>query len=223
MKTPYYHNYIQAVDHPLPELKETFERETGLLLTYVIETTEAGSTIVDLGCGIGRPLIDLAFSYATREYFGIDNDPNMIRIAKRRRNRGNVRYRINLSTQNFLESNIDSAFSNLTYSTYNSIGHLTDIEKELLIKEKSRITRSEGHVITVTWNRDERTTEFLQKYYPHIGLKIIYSSENGTVTDQGSFDRVHPSRIMDLYKRFNIKPVDVQDLGLWTAVIGRKQ
>jgi len=225
MTTPYYTHYVKAVENPLPELKNTFQLESDLLAKYVREKTSLYGLVADLGCGVGRPVIELSESYLSRTFFGIDNDPDMIRIAKSRvvpPKLPMVVPNLHFYQENFLETTLPDDCMDLTYSTYNSIGHLTDIEKELLIKEKSRITKPEGHVITLTWKRDEATTKFLREYYPHIGLRVIYSTDCGTVTDNGSFDRVDLRHIFELYEKFDIELVDAENIGLWAAVIGQK-
>jgi ubiquinone/menaquinone biosynthesis C-methylase UbiE len=213
----YVKNYLKAIDHPLPLMKYTFEQEMELIGLYAAHTPLSGR-VADLGCGAGRPIIDLAEMFPYKRFTGIDNDSHMLKIAKSR-----ARSRVSNITfmqENFLETTIRNGDMGCVYSTYNSIGHLNDIEKESLIKEKSRIACLNSPIITITWNRDKQTTEFLEEYYSYIGLRAIYSTDTGTVTDKGSFDRVDPQHISALYKKFCIETKEIRDIGAFVAVIG---
>ena len=52
----YFENYLKAVDDPLPELRETFENEFNFLKEQVRST----DSVLEIGCGIGRPAGALA-------------------------------------------------------------------------------------------------------------------------------------------------------------------
>src|SRR3989344_7422045 len=78
MVEDYVQNYIQAIDNPLPELKNSFDKELKILKNHSSKT----SVVLDVGCGAGRPS-DLLSKFV-KKIVCIDNDKKMLKFAKER-------------------------------------------------------------------------------------------------------------------------------------------
>jgi SAM-dependent methyltransferase len=213
---------LKTIDNPLPELKKTFELELELLRMYAFDCPE-GSNIIELGCGAGRPLIDLAHAVPGRNYFGLDNDSECIEEARNRsmKTSGFPRQKPSFTNWDVLRK-VFPIDNMLTYSTYNLIGSILEEDQDILIRVKCHSTKRGGHIITASWNTDDQTKEFLEAYYPHIGLRILDMDNKKTVTDAGTFYRVHPDQIAELYERNGIKPIGLHHLGVFEALVGRR-
>jgi len=73
-----------------------------------------------------------------------------------------------------------------------------------------------------TWKRDEKTTEFLKKYYSNLGFKIKNIDKEKTVINKFIFERVDPNLIKDLFKEIGLKEIKITSVGAWNAIIGKK-
>ena len=214
MTQDYFDNYIYAVEHPLPELKLTFEKELDFLKQHVKDTF----VVLDVRCGIGRPSIVLA--PFVRKMVGIDNNKWVFDVA--------IVNSISVKNIEFLRMNIlNMDFPNerfdLTYSTYNIIGSIEKSERQTLINEMARVTKNGGKIINITWKNDKETTEFLRKYYPSIDIGIIHLDDTKTITTKGTFDRLSKEELLEYYKNANLKQIEFIEIGpLWLAIIGVK-
>lgn len=214
MVRPKKHNYfseqVKAIEAPLPEMKKTFDKEFVLLKRIC-----RGKKVLDVGCGIGRPADRLA--KFCKEIVCIDNDPKMIQFAKNKLSkiRNAKVFYMDAFNMNFKDNEFD-----VLYVTYNLLGAV-DL-KEKFLKEILRVIKKGGILVVFTWKRDKKTTNFLKKYYPHIGLKIKNINENRTVTDKWVFERMDPNKIVDLFKKYGLQDIKIKNIGIWVAVIGRK-
>lgn len=149
-----------------------------------------------------------------------DNDKQMLNAAKERlKNINNVEIleddALNLS---FSDNSFD-----LVYATYNLIGSLKKSERQKLIDEMKRVAKDNGKIINITWKDNKETTEFLKKYYPSIGIKVIKSDNFKTVTSKGTFARISKEELLEYYTSSNLKNIKFLDVGqVWIAIIGTK-
>jgi SAM-dependent methyltransferase len=176
--------YLKAIKNPMPELQDAFDREENVLNRFM----HYGwiNVILDVGCGVGRPLIKLAESYPGKLFVGIDNNPEILSIAKSSsRHLDNILFR----EADALKLPFDQNMFDMVYSSYNTIG---SIDTQRVLLEQHRVTKTGGSILNATWSTNNRTTEFLKKYYPSIGIKIIDMDNTGTNTDKGIFARINP-------------------------------
>lgn len=209
----YYDNYIQAIDNPLPKLKETFKNELEVLKRY----SDSTSIVLDVGCGAGRPAIEL--SKYISQITGIDIEENMIREAQKRNNSNNAKF---LKGDGFSIPFARNTFD-LTYSTYNTIGSIEEENRLKFIKELARTTKKGGKVFVTTWNSDEKTTIFLKQYYPSIGVTVIDINDLKTVTPIRTFYRIPPDELIQCFKKVGLKKIGVEKIDpLWYGIVGEK-
>ncbi len=210
----YLNNYLKAIDHPLPQLKKTFDSEIGFLKKHV----KKDFIVLDVGCGVGRPTINL--SRFVEKIIGIDNKQEMLSIAiKRSIKSGKIKFeKCDAFKMNFF----DEAFD-LTYATYNLVGGFTKKHVQNFINEMTRVTKKNHEVINICWKNDRKTTEFLKLYYPYISVKIIDINMARIITNKGTFRRPYKKELKSLYKNAKLKNIRFFDVNpLWKAVIGTK-
>lgn len=214
MAEDYVQNYIQAIENPLPELKNTFDKEIEILKN----NSEKNSVVLDVGCGAGRPA-DLLSKFV-KKIVCIDNDKKMLDFAKERCK--------DVENVEILEDDtLDISFSDksfdLVYATYNLVGSLKKSERQKLINEMKRVAKDNTKIINLTWKDNRETTEFLKKYYPSIGIDIINSNESETITSKGTFERISKKELLEYYTSANLKNIQLLDVGsVWIAIIGIK-
>ena len=205
----YFENYLKAVDDPLPELRETFENEFNFLKEQVRST----DSVLEIGCGIGRPAGALA-KYVDH-LTAIDNDPRMIKEAKNRYRASNLTFLEGDALSLLFE---DDTFD-LVYSTYNVIGSLYDRDIQTFVNEMARV--SKGKVINITWQQRDEVTDFLKRHHEHIGLKVIEADRDKMVTSHGTFLRLSQTKFLELYKRAGLGSIQFVNIEpLWYAAIG---
>ena len=201
---------MKAIEDPSPEMQETFKEEFELLKEICKD-----KKVLDVGCGAGRPVDKLA-DYC-KKVVCIDNSKELLEIAKK-----------NLSKKENIEIFYMDAFNmgfennefDVVYATYNLIGCVDS--KGRLIEEMARLTKKGGTLIIFTWKRDEKTTEFLKKYYSNLGFKIKNIDKEKTVINKFIFERVDPNLIKDLFKEIGLKEIKITSVGAWNAIIGKK-
>lgn len=207
----YFEAYIKGVKFPLPELARTFADEKKYLISQ-IQNLKDETKILDVGCGIGRPLNEIASHNLKKEFYGIDFDSRMLDWAKRGKPT-NVSY----SKQNALKTNFENDFFDFSYSTYNLVGSIAKEDIGLLLQEQKRITQ--GTIISLFWNEKVSTTEFLKKYYKDIGIEI-YFQDGALYTNKGT-RRPPTGEIVFNYEKNNLKVLSLDEIGdLWVAVKG---
>lgn len=221
--------YIKAVTEPLPELASLFHKEFFVLQKYVDKTSKIVwnrgnlgyrhfGSVCDMGCGVGRPVIELARIRPNISFTGIDNSESILKYAKI----ASMYYKnVKLEQQDILDIQNHTDEFNLTYSTYNVIGEIYPSYIRLLLENQKKITKNEGYILNLGWNDSNETTEFLETYYPWAGLKIHSMDKTSTQTDVGVFRRFNVEQIVSFYQDRGIKTVEVEDLGLWYAVAGK--
>jgi ubiquinone/menaquinone biosynthesis C-methylase UbiE len=214
MAEDYVRNYIKAIDNPLPELKNVFNKELEVLKS----NSDKNSIVLDVGCGAGRPAN--MFSRFVKKIVCIDNDKKMLSIAAER---CKTIKNIEILEGNALNLNFPDNSFDLVYATYNLVGSLKRFERQKLIEEMRRVAKNNAKVINITWKDNKETTEFLKKYYPSIDIDIIESDNSKTITSKGTFERISKKELLEYYVSSELKEINSLDIGsVWVAVIGTK-
>ena len=207
----YVKNYINAINDPLPEMKVTFTAEFNFLRQYI----KPNYTILDVGCGAGRPAGALAS--LCKKIIGIDNDSKMLSEAKKRCSN------IEIINGNALNMKFKDNTFDLVYTTYNLVGCLKKSERQNLINEMKRVVKPTSKIINIVWKNDKNTTAFLSKYYPSIGIDILKINEAKTITSTGVFERISRDELLGYYKAAGINEIKFLGVGpVWLAIIGSK-
>lgn len=210
----YFLNYIKAVDNPLPELKETFDAELELLKNLA----NTNSVVLDVGCGVGRPADKLA--KFVKKIVAIDNNEQMREEAKLRC--GDIS-NIEISEEDALSMNFSDNTFDLAYATYNLVGSVNENDRQNLINEMRRVVKVGGLVINFTWKNDDVATNFLKRYYPSIGIKILDITNKKTITSEGEFARISKAELENYYNESGLTNIVFKDINpVWTAIIGKK-
>ncbi len=213
MENNYFHNYLSAIDNPLPELKLTFQSE----YKFFKRSLNPHFNLLEIGCGAGRLLKMLA--PLCERAVGVDTEAIMLDEAKKRCSAENI----HLLRMDGLNLGFHDNLFDLTYSTYNLIGSLDQKNRQQLISEMARVTKKGGKVVNFTWRSNDATTNFLKEYYPSIGIRIIEINQAKTVTSKGTFERISKGELLHYYQFANLKEIEFLNIGpLWLVVIGHK-
>ena len=215
----YFQNYMEAILNPLPELKKTFDAEKDYFVK-ALQNTEECANVLDVGCGIGRPLYHLAGKFPSVQFFGIENDHKM--LAEALKTTSEI-MNVNIKHADALNTKFPDDYFSFTYSTFNLIGSIELDERISLLKEKKRITKPESQITTITWNKENDTTEFLMEYYSTIGITIYDIGNNRTVTNKGIFYRFGEKELRETYNKVGLTNQQLMEIGnLWIAIEGEK-
>jgi len=212
----YIDNYINALNNPPIELQTTWFEEINFI-SKIINNFNCKS-IIEFGSGL-RPLPELAKKFSESDFLGIDNDKQIYLKSNELTSK--------LNNLNYLNQDIfhlkNKYLCDFIFSTYNLIGSVDINQRYNLIKQKSEILKDTGFIVTITWNQNDFTTNFLKHYYYSIGLKIDQINSQFTKTDKHIFYRVSPYEIINLYKQNNISSNNIMYLGdLWVGILGQK-
>lgn len=177
----YFQHYLQASAKPLPQMKEYFEREREYLLGLVAPH----EAVLDVGCGSGRNLKDIAPH--VRLAVGIDSDAEMIEVA--RRNLEGLR-NVELYNEDFFAMDFPEQFD-LTLCTYNTIGSpfVHAFKREAFVRKMAEATKAGGNVVTTFWKQDTTGMEFSKTYFSSIGVPVLKVEEAHVETSDGIFRR----------------------------------
>jgi ubiquinone/menaquinone biosynthesis C-methylase UbiE len=208
----YFQAYWRAVCTPLPRLKETFEAE----LDFLKAVAGGDYSVLDVGCGIARPLKDLAPFVKTA--VGIDNDPRMLDEAKRR---AGSMPNLSLVRCDALDLCFPDSSVDFAYSSLNTIGAIDKKDRQRFVGEMCRVLRPGGKAINITWQPGSEVTEFLMGYYSWIGLNIIHINNGTTQTSAGTFDRMSLEEMKSYYENAGLPNVCSVNIGsLFVAYVG---
>lgn len=211
----YLKNYLQAINNPLPALKKTFLAE----LDFLKKTVGGRASLLDVGCGAGRPAVDVA-AFAG-QIVGIDKDSRMLDLANERLgNLKNVRF----VKDDALNMSFTAKTFDVSFSTYNLIGTFKKSERQRAVNEMTRVTKPNGKVVTITWKRDKTATDFLKEYYPSIGIEVFEIDKDKSITSKGTFERLSEKELAEYYKKAGLQDLSFEEIGpVWYAVVGTKK
>jgi len=106
--------------------------------------------VLDVGCGTGADSIMLKSKYPKMELYGIDADPKIIEIAKRknREKRLGINFQLAFAEElPFKENSFDAAWCNLL------LHHLPTDSKKQAIKEMYRVLKPEGKCFLIIFSK----------------------------------------------------------------------
>jgi ubiquinone/menaquinone biosynthesis C-methylase UbiE len=194
----YFQNYINAVEHPLPEMSEYFDAENKYLKSLV----SLESTVLDVGCGNGRTMEFLAPH--VKEIVGIDYDTQMIKAARLHlKDIDNTE----LVEADFLSFEFGNKFD-LVYGSYNLLGSAETKDREAMLGRMFSFTEPGGHIINSVWS--DEGIEFARKYYSAIGIQVNEIAGTSVVTDHGTFRRFSKKELEELALRLGFLPIVIR-------------
>jgi len=152
-----------------PLISDWIEKET----LWLQQNIKRGSVVLDVGCGWGRNLKVIA--KIVKKGVGIDNDPEIIKIAKRKL----AKFK---NIEVFLEDAEEMHFKDDTFdyvfclgNTFGNFGR----DKYKILKEIKRVAKKNGKIVISVYSEnafDERI-----KGYKRVGWKIKKITKEGTV------------------------------------------
>ena len=144
--TTFYDSVMDRLMHDT-EIKRRLIRQIG---------AKAGQKIVDVGCGTGTLSILLKKDFPCAEVFGVDIDPNVLRIAERKRSEANVELVLRRSAAQslpFETGSMDQAISSLV------LHHLPLTAKRETLREIARVLRPGGRFHLLDWGKGDNVYE----------------------------------------------------------------
>lgn len=177
----YFNHYLQASEKPLPQMQEYFDRER----EYLLELVAPHEAVLDVGCGNGRNLKDIASH--VRLAIGIDSDAEMIDAA--RVNLAGLQ-NVELYNEDFFVMDFPEQFD-LTLCTYNTIGSpfVHAYKREAFVRKMAEATKAGGNVVITFWKQDMAGMEFSKTYFSSIGVPVLKVEEARVETAEGTFRR----------------------------------
>ncbi|MFH1801949.1 MAG: class I SAM-dependent methyltransferase [archaeon] len=238
--TPYTQHHLLAQEFQDPRLQETFQAETDLLLTKILQTK--AHSIMDFGCGDGRTIRNLVPEIAVERVgqekrtsiYGVDFDRDLIERAHKLTTHSSGVYDL-IYFRDIVKKGVDQRQDSwdMAYSTHNTLGGLRVFmpnDRQAFVNEMARIVRPGGLVTNMTWKQDDSTTEFLEQYYSAIGFDIEYMTPGTTLVrstingERFEFARIHPRGMGYTYKAAGLVNPATEEVGpLWVAVTAQVQ
>ncbi|MEO6051340.1 MAG: class I SAM-dependent methyltransferase [Pyrinomonadaceae bacterium] len=143
---------------------------------------DAEHRVLDLACGTGTLTVLIKTMQPKADVLGIDGDPKILRIAKRKAQTSNLEIEFNEGMSfelPYLDQSFDRVFSSLFFH------HLTRENKFRTIYEVARVLKSNGELHVADWGRPYNG---LMRFLSN-GIKLI----DGVETTTDNFDGLLPS------------------------------
>ncbi len=202
----YFNHYLQASAQPLPQMQEYFLRER----EYLLELVAPQEAILDVGCGSGRNIKDLAPH--VRLAVGVDSDAEMIEAA--RVHLAGL-HNVELYNEDFFAMTFPEQFD-LTLCTYNTIGSpfIHAFKREAFVRKMMETTKPGGNVIITFWKQDTTGMEFSKMYFSSIGVPVLKVEKAHVETTEGIFRRFSREDIEIIAKQLSssYSIVDLTDI-----------
>jgi len=153
----------------LPLISDWIKRETH----WLRENIKKGSIVLDVGCGWGKDL--KAIAKIIQKGIGIDNDPKIIKIAKRKLTKfKNIEFFAeDTKKMNFRNNTFDYVFC--LGNTFGNFGR----DKYKILKEMKRVTKNNGKIILSVYSENALSERI--KGYKRAGWKRKKVTKEGTV------------------------------------------
>lgn len=177
----YFNHYLQAAAQPLPQMQEYFLREK----EYLLELAAPQEAVLDVGCGSGRNIKDLAPH--VRLAVGIDSDAEMIEAAQR--NLAGF-HNVELYNEEFFAMDFPEQFD-IAFCTYNTIGSpfVHAYKRDAFVRKMVEATKAGGNVVITFWKQDATGMEFSKTYFSSLGVPVLKIEEAHVETAEGIFRR----------------------------------
>jgi ubiquinone/menaquinone biosynthesis C-methylase UbiE len=122
----------------------------GRLIEQVLDDLPAGARVVDIGCGTGTFAIALADAVPRAEVIGIDGDPQILALAKRKPGAARVAWSEGLATSlQVADESVDRVVMSLL------LHHLAPAAKRQALLEALRVLRPGGRLHLADWGRSQ--------------------------------------------------------------------
>lgn len=130
-------------------------------LEQAIAQLNAGSNIVEIGCGTGNYVIKLSEMYPGYDYSGFDLSEGMLEVAGSRSEK-----------VKFIQGNGDEGFP--LFDNFADMCFLVDVihhivDYEVFFKELERVLKPGGKVLIVTDSEENFKKRSLHKFFPEVG------------------------------------------------------
>ena len=133
---------------PILSLTMREERFRGQMRERVARDLPNGGVAVDVGCGTGTFAIALAAQRADAKVKGVDGDPQILALARRKEGAGAVEWREGLAqTLPFEDASADAVTISLV------LHHLLPEDKRAALSEIRRILKPGGRLHIADWGR----------------------------------------------------------------------
>jgi SAM-dependent methyltransferase len=200
-------NYIPALSYDLltplydPVVRLT-TRETAFKRALIEQSnTKAASSILDLACGTGTLTVLLKKAAPSAEVVGIDGDPKILEIAKKKAVKTDVDVRFDEGMSfdmPYADASFDRVFSSLFFH------HLTRENKLKTLREVRRVLKPKGELHIGDWGLPANSLIRFASYFIQLldgaettgdnfhGLlpKLISEAGFGSVKETNSFNSV---------------------------------
>lgn len=179
----------------LPLISDWLEKES----IYLKNNIKRNSTILDVGCGWGRDIKMIAKT--AKKVVGIDNDPRMIREAKRNLSKfKNIKLFLeDVKKMHFKDNSFDYVIC--LGNTFGNLGK----GKYKALEEMKRVVKKKGKIIISVYS--EKALPIRIEGYIKAGLKIKKITRDGTVyTENGLvFEQFSKEKLRKIFKKAKLK------------------
>lgn len=200
-------------ENPSEGFVKAFDKEKELLLKHVTKD----SVFLDIGCGLGRILKDLAPH--VKKVIGLDNDPEAIEKSKENiKEFDNVNVILgDAESLEFEDKSFD--FVGILGGTISNLGN----SAKKVFSEVKRTLKDEGLFFCSSWNEDA-LEERLKFYDKHYAGQFEYNKETGHVEVLDKFVSAQFSgeQLKVLVEENGFEVLDVIKVGLLQIVKARK-
>lgn len=192
-------NLLRCYEVAPVRVKQFLEAEIG----FVLSRTDAGSVVLDLGCGYGRVAVRLAEK--ARQVTGIDISSDNIKLAEKCFSLPNIRYHVmDAIALDFPDDTFD-----MTLCIQNGISAF-QVNPEALTHEALRVTRKGGLLLFSSYS-DKFWTDRLHWFHIQSKEGLIGEidddlTKNGVIVCRDGFRAVtfSGSEFLELASKFNI-------------------
>lgn len=155
--------YDVLVEWTLPDrrFKEHLLRQAGI---------QAGETILDLGCGTGTLALLVKSAHPDAEVIGLDMDPQILRIARRKTREAGAEIALHLGTAASLpypDRSVDRVLSSFV------LHHLSKADKQRAAAEVFRILRPGGELHVLDFGKPHNAYALLVSYFTRWGEELL--------------------------------------------------
>ena len=203
----------QTTKNPPKEYEEYFVKEK----EFLKENLSESSVALDIGCGTGRTIKELA--PFIKRFVGIDNDRTAIESSERNlKNIDNVEvFFEDAESMNFKDQTFNIIFIGLTFCNFAE-------SKENILSEIRRILKDDGYLIFSVFNEDSLGVR-KKTYKEYKGGYTVLDEEKGKVrfdADGGISEQFSREEIIDILHKAKFKIIEIKKDSLSYLIKARK-